>query len=451
MRRFLPKIEILREMQRQFQRHTGVRDFSARGRRLARHLPRAGAHAHGRAGRLHPGDRQPHLHGRRQQRADLGSRRHRVRGAGSLRLHPGRGARVDPLRARRRASATNVTAKDLMLHILLRFAKPQATLNRVMEFTGPGVSTLSMDERATLANMATECTARERHRRGRRGDLPLARRPGARAPTSRRLRARAVEPDAGAEYAGGVHTHRPRRDPADGRPSGRSRPRHRLRSDQRRAGRGRSARCRSTSPTAAAAPPARSTTCSSTTRSRRKRSTPACGWRRASSSSSSAARSRSNDYAREHGFFETFERAGVRLIRPGLRRLHRLRPGCLGDLRTGDGLGDQPQLQGPERSRQALAGEPADRRRLGLHRPHHRLHAGDVRATTAWPVERRAQAVKCFRGLVARSEVSVRQEDSENDAIDLRVRRALRRGRVGAGRGGLERRRAVARDRPATT
>src|SRR6185369_9514964 len=56
--------------------------------------------------------------------------------------------------------APGVTAKDVMLYILLNYAKPQATLNRVMEFTGPGVSTLSMDERATLTNMATECAAR---------------------------------------------------------------------------------------------------------------------------------------------------------------------------------------------------------------------------------------------------------------------------------------------------
>ena len=29
-----------------------------------------------------------------------------------------------------------------------------------MEFGGPGLASLSMDERATLANMATECSAR---------------------------------------------------------------------------------------------------------------------------------------------------------------------------------------------------------------------------------------------------------------------------------------------------
>ena len=73
-----------------------------------------------------------------------------------------------------------------------------------MEFGGPGLSSLSMDERATLANMATECTAR--------GGIVEADeetvrwiaqwRPGV---GRDRSRARTVEPDAGAVYAGGVH------------------------------------------------------------------------------------------------------------------------------------------------------------------------------------------------------------------------------------------------------
>ena len=100
--------------------------------------------------------------------------------------------------------APEVTAKDVMLYILLRYAKPQATLNRVMEFTGPGVSTLSMDERATLANMATECSAR--------GAVIIAddktyrwiaaHRPGVDAET---LSIRAVYPDPEACYVGGIH------------------------------------------------------------------------------------------------------------------------------------------------------------------------------------------------------------------------------------------------------
>lgn len=99
----------------------------------------------------------------------------------------------------------NVTAKDLMLYLLLEYAREERTLNRVMEFTGPGLRALSMDERATLTNMATECSARgaiveaddktfewiARHRPGVDVDA---------------LRQRAVSPDADARYDGGVHT-----------------------------------------------------------------------------------------------------------------------------------------------------------------------------------------------------------------------------------------------------
>src|SRR3989442_7757401 len=53
-----------------------------------------------------------------------------------------------------------VTAKDVMLYILANHARRQETLDRVMEFGGPGLFTLSPDERATLANMATECSAK---------------------------------------------------------------------------------------------------------------------------------------------------------------------------------------------------------------------------------------------------------------------------------------------------
>src|SRR5262249_939092 len=52
------------------------------------------------------------------------------------------------------------SAKDVMLHILATYARREDTLNRVMEFGGDGLFALSPDERATLANMATECSAR---------------------------------------------------------------------------------------------------------------------------------------------------------------------------------------------------------------------------------------------------------------------------------------------------
>lgn len=101
--------------------------------------------------------------------------------------------------------APEATAKDVMLHILLHFARTQQTLNRVMEFTGPGVATLSMDERATLANMGTECSARGAVVVADEATFEwiAARRPGVDAAA---LAARAVASDPGAEYAGGVHT-----------------------------------------------------------------------------------------------------------------------------------------------------------------------------------------------------------------------------------------------------
>ena len=92
-----------------------------------------------------------------------------------------------------------------MLYILLEYAKPQMTLDRIIEFTGPGVRWLSMDERATLANMATECSARTAivEADEKTFEWIAAMRPGTDIDT---LRARVVWPDPDAEYAGGVHT-----------------------------------------------------------------------------------------------------------------------------------------------------------------------------------------------------------------------------------------------------
>ena len=97
-----------------------------------------------------------------------------------------------------------VAAKDVILHILLHFAKPQKTLNRIMEFGGPGLANLSLDERATLANMATECTARAGVVDGDEAllDWIAARRPEADIDA---LRAGLIGPDEGAHYDGGVH------------------------------------------------------------------------------------------------------------------------------------------------------------------------------------------------------------------------------------------------------
>src|SRR5260221_1713282 len=97
-----------------------------------------------------------------------------------------------------------VTAKDVMLHILMTHAKRQETLDRVMEFGGPGLQSLPPDERATLANMATECSAKAGVVEGDETMLAwiAERRPGV---SEDALRAKLVAPDPGAEYAGGSH------------------------------------------------------------------------------------------------------------------------------------------------------------------------------------------------------------------------------------------------------
>src|SRR5207237_939782 len=99
-----------------------------------------------------------------------------------------------------------VSAKDVMLHILATFAKREDTLNRVMEFGGEGLFALSPDERATLANMATECSARGSVMEV--DDTMLewiaSRRLGG-PKLIEQLRAKVVTPDPGAQHAGGVH------------------------------------------------------------------------------------------------------------------------------------------------------------------------------------------------------------------------------------------------------
>ena len=100
------------------------------------------------------------------------------------------------------------TAKDVMLHILATYARREDTLNRVMEFGGDGLFALPPDERATLANMATECSARGAVMEV--DDTMLRwiaeRRPGgASAAALEALRRKVVTPDPGARYSGGIH------------------------------------------------------------------------------------------------------------------------------------------------------------------------------------------------------------------------------------------------------
>jgi homoaconitase/3-isopropylmalate dehydratase large subunit len=204
MRPFLPKIETLRRLQHDFQHHTSCRDFSAK-----ENVSPGICHEVAREFIIDPGD----LIQATDSHTCMGGVNNALAwGVGSTEyanlVHSG--FTMVEVSQSIRFELTgrlqeNVTAKDVMLYILLKYAKPQMTLDRIMEFTGPGLRTLSMDERATLANMATECSARtaiiEADAKtfewiaAMRPDIDIA-----------ALKARAVAPDPDAEYAGGVHT-----------------------------------------------------------------------------------------------------------------------------------------------------------------------------------------------------------------------------------------------------
>lgn len=201
---FLGKIEELRELQRVFQRHTGVQDFSARDG-----VSPGICHEVARQSLVSPGE---FVQATDSHTCMGGCNNALTWGVGTTEyanlIYSGFTTVEVPESIRFElvgALDDGVTAKDLMLHILLTFAKPQQTLKRVMEFTGPGISTLSMDERATLTNMATECSARtaiveadeETYR------WIAHNRPGTDVDE---MRANSVAPDADAHYDGGIHT-----------------------------------------------------------------------------------------------------------------------------------------------------------------------------------------------------------------------------------------------------
>lgn len=204
MRPFIGKIETLRELQRAFQAHTGVRDFSARDT-----ISPGICHEVARELIIDPGD---FIQATDSHTCMGGVNNALAWGVGATEyanlVHSGFTQVEVPESIRFELTGRlkeNVTAKDVMLHILLHYARPQKTLNRVMEFGGPGLATLSMDERATLANMATECSARTAIVEA---DDETFRWLAEWRPDSdvESLRMRAVYPDPGAEYAGGVHS-----------------------------------------------------------------------------------------------------------------------------------------------------------------------------------------------------------------------------------------------------
>jgi len=201
---FTDKIQTLRDMQNEFQRHTGVRDYSA-------------------VGGISPGICHQVA---REEFIDVGdfiqaTDSHTCMGGASNALTYGVGSTEYANLIHNQFAFVNVpesirfeligeldpgcTAKDVILHILWRYAANSETLDRAMEFGGDGLASLSMDERATLCNMATECSAKTGicEPDGRTVQWLLARREGF---TEQDIRSAFVLPDDGAIYDGGVHT-----------------------------------------------------------------------------------------------------------------------------------------------------------------------------------------------------------------------------------------------------
>jgi 3-isopropylmalate/(R)-2-methylmalate dehydratase large subunit len=200
---FSPKIERLRRLQREFQAHTSVRNFNA-----IDGVSPGICHQVAREKIIEPGDFI--------QATDS----HTCMGGASGALTWGVGTSeyaallywgFTPIEVPETIRfelvgqlRPGVTAKDVMLYVLNTFARREDTLDRIMEWGGEGLFQLSPDERATLANMATECSARAaimecddvmlRWIAGRRDGV-----------TVDDLRRRVVTPDPGATYAGGVH------------------------------------------------------------------------------------------------------------------------------------------------------------------------------------------------------------------------------------------------------
>jgi 3-isopropylmalate/(R)-2-methylmalate dehydratase large subunit len=200
---YADKIEALRQVQQEFQRHTAVRDFSA-----SDGVSPGICHQIAREQIIEPGD---FIQATDSHTCMGGASNALAWGVGTTEYaalaYSGLTMLEVPQSIRFELVGTlapGVTAKDVMLFILSTFARREQTLNRVMEFGGSGLWRLTADERATMANMATECAARGAIMEC--DDVMLewiaSRRPGANLAA---LRARVVAPDAGASYDGGVH------------------------------------------------------------------------------------------------------------------------------------------------------------------------------------------------------------------------------------------------------
>ena len=156
---FAKKIETLRRRQHEFQQHTGVRSYAAKDG-----ISPGICHQVAREEFIEPGyfvlatDSHTCMAGASNALAwGVGATEYAALLAGGTALVDiPQSVRFELLGSLRR----NTAAKDVMLHLLATPNLREASVNRVMEFGGPGIANLSMDERAVLCNMATECHAR---------------------------------------------------------------------------------------------------------------------------------------------------------------------------------------------------------------------------------------------------------------------------------------------------
>jgi len=203
MRPFAAEIQTLRDWQNDFQRHTGVRDYQAKDG-----VSPGICHLVAGEEFIDPGD---FIQATDSHTCMGGSHNALTWGVGATEyaalIHSGFTIVRVPESIRFELEGelpVGATAKDVMLHILATHAVAEDTLDRVIELGGPGLAALSIDERATLTNMATECSAKCGICEGdhRLAEWIAARRPGVDVAS---LEARFTAPDEGAEYAGGVH------------------------------------------------------------------------------------------------------------------------------------------------------------------------------------------------------------------------------------------------------
>ncbi len=200
---FMDKVQTLRDLQVAFQQHTGVRDYSA----IDGVSP----------GICHQVAREEFIEvGDFIQATDS----HTCMGGASNALTWGVGATEyanlvsagftfvkvpESIRFELVGSLNpGCTAKDVILAILADHARKELTLNRSMEFGGPGLASLSVDERATLCNMATECSGRTGICEADEALLEWMIKAQPHLSLAEQ-RARSVKPDEGAHYDGGVH------------------------------------------------------------------------------------------------------------------------------------------------------------------------------------------------------------------------------------------------------